>query len=123
MAVVSQPAVLRRRVCVRGIVQGVGFRPFVYNLAQANGLSGFVLNSSSGVTIELEGSDERIAAFLEVLRAEPPALAQIEEILVDDLTPSGDSSFEIKQSQAEEDEFVLVSPDVATCVQCLREVF
>ncbi len=123
MAVLSQPAVLRRRVCVRGIVQGVGFRPFVYNLAQANNLSGFVLNSSSGVTIELEGSDERITAFLEVLRTKPPALAQIEEIRVDDLTPSGGSSFEIRQSQTEEDEFVLVSPDVCTCAQCLQEVF
>jgi hydrogenase maturation protein HypF len=108
---------------VRGIVQGVGFRPFVYNLAQANHLTGFVLNSSSGVTIELEGSDEQITAFLKVLRSEPPALAQIEEILVDDLTPSGGASFEIRQSQTEEDEFVLVSPDVATCTQCLREVF
>ena len=123
MAVVSQPAVLRRRVCVRGIVQGVGFRPFVYNLAQANHLTGFVLNSSSGVTIELEGSDEQIIAFLKVLRSEPPALAQIEEILVDDLAPSGGASFEIRQSQTEEDEFVLLSPDVATCTQCLQEVF
>src|ERR1700758_938736 len=121
MATLTQSGILRRRVCVRGIVQGVGFRPFVYNLAQANRLTGFVLNSSSGVTIELEGSDEQITAFLNVLRTEPPALAQIDEILVDDLTPSGGSSFEIRQSQTEEDEFVLVSPDVATCTQCLQE--
>ncbi len=122
MATLLHPVILRRRICLRGIVQGVGFRPFVYNLAQRVGIRGFILNSSSGVTIEAEGAGTAIAEFLESLRDEPPPLARIEEITTAELEPLGDQAFEIRESLAVDGEFVLVSPDVATCDDCLRDI-
>ena len=71
---------IRKSVRVRGIVQGVGFRPWVYHLAKAHGLGGFVLNSSAGVTVEVEGPAAIVARFLEELKTHPPALAQIDEL-------------------------------------------
>jgi hydrogenase maturation protein HypF len=88
MATVPHPAVVRRRVCLRGIVQGVGFRPFVYNLAKNVGIRGFILNSSSGVTLEAEGADGAVEEFLDTLRNHPPPLARIEEITTAELEPS-----------------------------------
>jgi hydrogenase maturation protein HypF len=85
------------------------------------GLTGYVLNSSAGVTIEIEGEDTRVREFLEVLRHKPPPLAQMEEASVVDLQPLGDAAFVIRHSQAEAGEFVLVSPDVATCDDCWSE--
>ena len=122
MATVSQPAILRRRIGLRGIVQGVGFRPFVYNLAKDIGIRGFILNSSSGVTIEAEGPDAALDEFMDTLCSHPPPLARIEEITTAELEPLGDAAFEIKESLAVEGEFVLVSPDVVTCSDCLQDV-
>lgn len=110
--------VIRRSIHVRGIVQGVGFRPFVYNLARRLGLGGYVLNSSSGVTIEIEGPEPSVESFTRCLRIEPPPLAQIEEVTVASLEARGQSDFLIRKSQDEENEFVLISPDVATCEDC-----
>jgi hydrogenase maturation protein HypF len=121
VATLSHPVLLRRRISLRGIVQGVGFRPFVYNLAQRTGIRGFILNSSSGVTIEAEGADAALDEFLESLRRDPPPLARIEEITTTELEPLGDRAFEIRESLAVEGQFVLVSPDVATCDDCLRD--
>jgi hydrogenase maturation protein HypF len=121
VATVSHPVLIRRRICLRGIVQGVGFRPFVYTLAQRIGIRGFILNSSSGVTIEAEGADAALDEFLESLRSDAPPLARIEEISTAELDPLNDQTFEIRQSRAVEGEFVLVSPDVATCDDCLRD--
>ena len=121
MASTTQLSATRKLIRVRGIVQGVGFRPFVYNPAHVLGLTGYVLNSSAGVTIEIEGEDTRVREFLEVLRHKPPPLAQIEEFSVADLQPLGDAAFVIRHSRAEAGEFVLVSPDVATCDDCWRE--
>ncbi len=114
-------ALIRKRIRVRGIVQGVGFRPFVYNLAHQLGLAGYVLNSSAGVTIEIEGGEPGISQFIATLRNSPPPLAQIEEFLVAELEPVGDDAFVIRHSEAEPGEFVLVSPDVATCDDCWRD--
>ncbi len=111
----------RKRIQVRGIVQGVGFRPFVYNLAEKLHLHGFVLNTSEGVTIEVEGSEAALEHFLDKLTNGPPRLAQIEDVTVCDLEPSGDTSFTIRQSVEEVGKFVLVSPDVATCDDCWRD--
>jgi hydrogenase maturation protein HypF len=122
MATLSYSAIQRRRICLRGIVQGVGFRPFVYNLALRIGVRGFVLNSSSGVTIEAEGPDTALDEFVECLRRHPPPLVRIEEIRTADLEPLGDEAFAIRESRATESEFALVSPDVATCDDCLREI-
>ncbi len=72
--------VRRKHILVRGVVQGVGFRPFVYKVATSLGLSGFVFNSSSGVTIEIEGRGAALDAFLQTLENEPPKLAEIKEV-------------------------------------------
>src|SRR6185312_14450351 len=85
-------------VRVRGVVQGVGFRPFVYRLARANTLAGWVLNQGEGVEIHLEGAEERVRAFLEALEAEAPPAAAISAIDVEPLAPSGLNEFTIRES-------------------------
>ena len=122
MATTPHPVVLRRRICISGVVQGVGFRPFVYNLARRVGVKGFVLNSSSGVLIEAEASDTALEEFLDSLRTHPPPLARIQEITTADLEPEGCDHFEIWESRAVDHEFALVSPDVATCDDCRQEL-
>lgn len=112
----------RIRIQLRGIVQGVGFRPFVYHLAQELGLSGYVRNSSAGLVIEVEGRTEQVDGFAARLSREAPPLAQIEETEAADLAAHGDLGFVIRESLAEEGEFVLVSPDVATCADCLQDM-
>ena len=112
---------VRAQVVVRGIVQGVGFRPFVYRLAREHGLGGWVLNSTQGVVIEVEGESERIEGFLGQLQAEPPPQAVIEKVETSLLPPVGYSSFVIEASR-EGSEFVLISPDICICADCLREL-
>jgi len=109
---------LRKHIQVRGIVQGVGFRPFVYNLAHSLGLTGFVFNSSSGVTIEIEGDGAATEAFLKRLKEDPPQLAEITEITVSEVAVEGSAGFSILGSREEAGEFVLVSPDAGTCDAC-----
>ncbi len=121
MATATRPLLIRKQLRVRGIVQGVGFRPFVYNLARDLGLSGYVLNSSAGVTVEIEGTDEGVQKFLDALQHRPPPLALIKEVNVADLEPLGDADFVIRQSHSEAGEFVLVSPDMATCDDCWHD--
>ncbi len=110
----------RRQIHVRGIVQGVGFRPFVFRLAQTLGLSGFVLNSADGVVVEIEGSEADLARFLESLRRQPPPLAQVTDVAVTEVETNGERSFRILASAAEAETSVLVPPDVATCEDCRR---
>lgn len=107
---------------MHGIVQGVGFRPFVYNLAQQHGICGYVLNSSSGVTIEIEGMEPELDAFIHSLKHHAPPLAQVKALHVNDIEPLGDNLFVIRESAREAEAFALVSPDVATCDDCWREV-
>ena len=107
---------------MRGVVQGVGFRPFVYRLAHDHGLTGWVLNHSGGVEIEVEGQPSRLAAFVRDLEEKPPPLARIEGVEVADLPPAGYMAFEIRHSVAEEGRYQLISPDIATCVDCLQEL-
>ncbi|MGH9515677.1 MAG: acylphosphatase, partial [Terriglobales bacterium] len=121
MATLTQSGILRRRISLRGIVQGVGFRPFVYNLAKNIGIRGFILNSSSGVTIEAEGPEAALDEFIRSLD-HPPPLARIEEVATEEILLVGDQSFEIKASLPVDGEFALVSPDVATCDDCLRDI-
>ena len=111
----------RRQIRIRGVVQGVGFRPFVHNLATRLGLAGWVLNSSAGVVAEVEGAPDAVDRFVELVRAEAPPLARIEEMSVAEIEPVGETGFAIRESQAQEGEFVLVSPDVATCADCYRD--
>jgi hydrogenase maturation protein HypF len=112
---------VRRQIRIRGIVQGVGFRPFVYNLAERWGLAGYVLNSSAGVVVEAEGPPDTLDRFVKSLRSEAPPLARIEELVVAEIDPVEDHGFVIRESQAQEGEFVLVSPDVATCPDCVAD--
>ncbi len=108
---------------ITGIVQGVGFRPFVYNLAQRLQLMGWVKNTSAGVEIEIDGEPAQIADFVQRLQSELPPLAKIDSLRQTPLPASGFSQFEIIHSQALEGAFQPISPDVATCPDCLRELF
>ncbi|HEY7095224.1 MAG TPA: carbamoyltransferase HypF [Terriglobales bacterium] len=121
MAAHSSSLLARKRIAVSGVVQGVGFRPFVHNLAKDLGLTGYALNSSAGVVIEIEGADARIDNFLSTLRNSPPPLARIEEVTVSDVELNGDDSFCIRPSVSTDGEFALVSADVGTCKDCWQD--
>lgn len=109
---------MRKHIHVRGIVQGVGFRPFVYKLASSLGLSGTVFNSSSGVTIEVEGQEPDLHLFVQVLKTGAPPLAEIASITVSPIAARGDKTFSILESREEAGEFALVPPDAGTCDLC-----
>lgn len=113
----------RQRLNVSGIVQGVGFRPFVYGLALRLGLSGFVLNHSAGVTIEVEGEKQSIALFQRLLAEEAPPLSRIDSITSEPLELSGEKGFSIHESVQGAERLTLISPDTATCPDCLKELF
>jgi hydrogenase maturation protein HypF len=112
----------RRRFRVGGIVQGVGFRPFVYRLARRHELGGFVLNDGNGVVIEAEGSPEALDSFAAALRADAPPLARVEAIDAEALDALGELEFAVAPSAAT-GRSALVPADVATCPDCLRELF
>jgi hydrogenase maturation protein HypF len=104
-------------------VQGVGFRPFVRNLAVAHDLAGWVRNTSAGVEIEVEGPPDDLNAFVDELVSRAPPRAQIEEISVRDIPANGGDRFAILESRPRPDAYQLVSPDIATCDDCLSELF
>lgn len=116
-------ATRRLRVVVRGAVQGVGFRPFVYRLARQMALTGWVLNSSQGVFLEVEGSPDRLETFLQRLQREKPRHAVIHSVEALYLDPVGYKDFVIRESQDEGEKTALILPDLATCPDCLREIF
>ncbi|NIN95166.1 MAG: carbamoyltransferase HypF [Anaerolineae bacterium] len=111
-----------KKIHVTGVVQGVGFRPFVHQLAHAHGLNGWVLNTSAGVDIEVEGPAAVLTRFLQELQTEAPPLARIESIKATDHPPDGYEQFEIRRSVAEEGKYQLISPDIALCGDCLGEL-
>jgi hydrogenase maturation protein HypF len=108
---------------VRGVVQGVGFRPFVYRLARANTLNGWVLNADEGVEIHLEGAEQGLQAFVRDLKAQPPPAASIAEIDVQPAQAVGLREFTIRSSQRREHPTVRISPDLPVCDDCLKELF
>ncbi|HEY2221860.1 acylphosphatase, partial [Actinomycetospora sp.] len=112
----------RLRVQVAGIVQGVGFRPFVHALATAHGLGGFVGNDDIGVVAEIEGRADGVDAFLDALRRRPPALAVVESVTTAALAPRGECTFVIGASAVTGRRDALVSADTATCDACLAEM-
>lgn len=112
----------RCRLLVRGVVQGVGFRPFVYRAAATLGLAGGVRNTSEGVLIEVEGTCEAIEAFMGKLRSEAPPLARVEDVQLEWMAPAGISGFEIEVSRAGSGASTLIPPDVAVCRACLAEM-
>jgi len=117
-----QQKLTRRGVVVRGVVQGVGFRPFVYRLAQEEHLAGAISNDTDGVTIEIEGESASIEAFLSRLRLEPPPLARIDSVAVRNLAPIGETGFRIVASEVLGRVSTGIPADAATCVDCLREL-
>lgn len=110
-------------IFLEGVVQGVGFRPFVHRLANVYCLTGWVLNSTGGLIIEVEGKKEKIEKFYQSLFREAPPLAYIRRQEIKFHVPHGYSSFTIKESIEETGKFVLISPDIATCEDCLQEMF
>jgi len=111
-----------KHIELTGVVQGVGFRPFVYNLALAHGLRGWVRNTSAGVEIEVEGVADALDAFVNGLTSQAPPLARIESVSATDVVPNGQDSFVILHSVPQAGAYQLVSPDIATCADCLREL-
>jgi hydrogenase maturation protein HypF len=112
----------RRRIRVRGVVQGVGFRPFVHRLATRDGLGGRVWNDGEGVVVEVEGSAALLDAFTRGLADEAPPLARVASITGERVAPVGEHGFLVVTSRAE-GRSALVPPDVATCDDCLRELY
>jgi hydrogenase maturation protein HypF len=119
----SGPAKQRLKVEIHGAVQGVGFRPFVYRLATELDLTGWVINDTRGVFIEVEGAEPALAEFLERLPREKPPRSIIHTLESTWLDPAGYDQFEIRHSDSAGAKTVLVLPDIATCDDCLAEVF
>jgi hydrogenase maturation protein HypF len=111
------------RTRIKGIVQGVGFRPFIYNLARANGLKGFVSNTTEGVYIEVEGAPEFLDAFHGAILEEKPPLAHITSIDSVEQPLKAYLDFTIHKSEVQEHRRTLISPDVCVCDDCLKELF
>jgi hydrogenase maturation protein HypF len=111
------------KVWIRGIVQGVGFRPFIFNLAEQHGLTGWVKNTSNGVEIIVNGPSEVLQQFVVDIRSGLPPLARIDDLRVEPSVENGFSSFEILESQPQPGAYLPISPDVAVCADCRRELF
>lgn len=112
---------LRHLIRITGIVQGVGFRPFVYRLARQLGLDGFVLNDGEGVFLEVEGEPEALRRFAAALRDSAPPASRIDRVLITPAPAAGYSSFEIRASRDSAERAARVSPDLAVCAACRRE--
>ncbi|MFP4250624.1 MAG: acylphosphatase, partial [Armatimonadota bacterium] len=113
---------IRRRVTVEGIVQGVGFRPHVHRLARDLGLTGTALNVAGGLEVEIEGPRRAVEEFVRRIEADAPPIAVIESVVVEELDPLGDEDFAIVPSRGGSEGEIYVSPDVAVCADCAREL-
>src|SRR5208337_1166537 len=120
---IDVPIEVRRQIEVSGIVQGVGFRPYIYRLATGRNLKGTIRNTTAGVTIEIQGPAETVQDFIDRLPTEAPPLARITNLTIHDLACNGDQDFRIIHSHEGEEVRTLISPDVAICADCLREMF
>jgi hydrogenase maturation protein HypF len=118
----SHPKRERYEARVRGVVQGVGFRPFVYRLAAEEGLAGSIGNDTDGVAIEIEGPLQKIEAFLSHLQSQAPPLARIDSVTVRPLAPTGETEFRIISSQVTGPVRTGIPADAATCADCLHEL-
>ena len=112
----------RARGAIEGIVQGVGFRPFIFQLAGQYGLSGHVGNTDFGVDLEVEGSDRNVTAFMKSVQAAPPPLAHIASVSWTDIPITHQNTFQIKKSESQKERSALISPDVGICEDCRREL-
>ena len=123
MTVAAKPAVQRLRITLRGAVQGVGFRPFVYRLATELSLTGWVLNSSGGLVVEVEGPSEQVTHFEQRIEQERPRASVVTVHESSWIAPEGSTRFEIVASEHDSGKTVNVLPDLATCTDCREEVF
>jgi hydrogenase maturation protein HypF len=112
----------RLKISVGGIVQGVGFRPFIYRIAHRESLAGFVLNNPQGVEIEVEGELQHLSAFLTAVVNEKPVQARIDTMTANFVDNKNETEFVIEESSASAERTTLISPDIATCVDCLGEM-
>jgi hydrogenase maturation protein HypF len=118
-----EAAIIAKRIEIHGIVQGVGFRPFVYQLAKAHHLAGEVSNTAAGVLIFIEGTPDQIAGFCRDIEKQPPPLSRITAVSDRRETPRGFLNFSIISSRTESERSTLISPDTAVCEDCLLEMF
>ncbi|WP_432409645.1 carbamoyltransferase HypF [Wukongibacter sp. M2B1] len=107
---------------VKGVVQGVGFRPFIYKLAVKNNLNGSVKNTSKGVYIDVEGKLSSINIFINIIKQKPPTLSKITEMILEDRPIVNYEDFKIIESDREDDTLTLISPDIGICDECLRDI-
>ena len=114
---------ISKHIHINGIVQGVGFRPFIFNLALEYGLAGWVCNSASGVDIEVTGPEAELTAFIQAIPQKAPPLAQIDSLEEQEIALQPFEGFEIVPSQDQATDFIPVSPDVAICADCQQELF
>lgn len=121
-AAVAEDTPRRRRVTVRGVVQGVGFRPYLYGLATELALAGHVTNTPEGVVVEVEGTASAVARFCDRIAAQAPPLARVESVHHREMPPAGGTAFTILTSCTDGPARTLVSPDSATCADCLAEL-
>jgi hydrogenase maturation protein HypF len=112
-----------KRLAINGIVQGVGFRPFLFQLAEQHGLLGEVSNTATGVDLVIEGPPANLQAFIDEIPRRKPPLAHIVEITIIDRPPNGYGAFSIVKSSKSTSRATLISPDVTVCVDCLKEMF
>ncbi|CUU09801.1 hydrogenase maturation protein HypF [Candidatus Kryptobacter tengchongensis] len=112
-----------KKIYIEGIVQGVGFRPFIFKLANEFNLKGYIYNDTNGVYIEVEGEENAIDEFIKAIPVKAPPLSLIEKIISEPTDVKGYSEFFIEKSKSGEEKFVLISPDVSTCNDCLNELF
>ena len=110
------------KIKVRGVVQGVGFRPFIYRLAHEHNLKGWVRNTSGNVEIEVEGDEVALKSFFTDLKSKTPPMAHIEDLAITFHPPLGHTTFEIRSSRSQRGKYQLVSSDIATCRDCLGEI-
>ncbi|WP_371573144.1 carbamoyltransferase HypF [Streptomyces sp. NBC_01314] len=121
-ATATEDTPLRRRVTVRGVVQGVGFRPYLYGLATELALAGHVTNTAEGVVVEVEGAASAVTRFCDRIAVQAPPLARVESVDHQEMPPVGGTAFTILASRADGPARTLVSPDSATCADCLAEL-
>src|SRR5450755_3969019 len=122
MAAGAEDRTVRTRARVQGTVQGVGFRPFVYRLAREEGLAGYVRNDEQGVLLEVQGSPASVDRFMSRLRGEKPPLAVIDHVVTDPVEPRDEAAFEIVTSRSTGRRETQITPDTATCADCLAEL-
>ncbi|MEL7028306.1 MAG: acylphosphatase, partial [Pseudomonadota bacterium] len=117
------PDLTRERIRVRGAVQGVGFRPFVWKEARSQQLNGWVLNDEAGVLMEVEGPSASVARFTARLKTSAPPLSRVDAVESERLDPVGLTLFEIASSVKSSSATTMTPPDIATCPDCLSDMF